>query len=79
MPKTKRDYLKRTLAQGICHIDTAVDRLKELEDIFRPVHPELADFLALIQGNLLVSKEWALDFWARAWGKRPPDYTVWRK
>jgi len=78
MPKTKRDILKRKLAQSYNLLDTSLEYLRELEEIFRPVHPEYADFLVLIAQNIIVTQEFMMQFWEKAWGKRPRDIDAWR-
>lgn len=78
MPKTKRDLLKMKTAQALHHLDGALEDIKDLEETFRPQHPKYADYLIAICKPILISQEWLLDFWEKAWGKRPEDYNVWR-
>lgn len=78
MPKFRHPQLKRTLAQALLGMDKAMIRLLELEKIFRPHHPEMAEFLELMARNIQMSHKWALDFWEQAWGKRPEDYNSYR-
>lgn len=79
MPKTKRDYLKRTTAQAYHNIDRALLCLKELHETFKPYHPKHAELLALISNILIKAQEFILEFWTLSWGKPPDNIEAWRK
>ena len=78
MPKTKRDILKRKLAQSYNLLDNALVYIRELEEIFRPVHPKHADMLVLIANVIIQAQEFMMQFWEISWGKRPRDIDAWR-
>jgi hypothetical protein len=63
MGKTKRDNLKRTLAQACHSLDGSLVRIAELEEIFRPVHPDLADGL-IAAAQLIADAETVLETFA---------------
>jgi len=47
MPKTKRDYLKRKVAQAHYQLEKAYLPIAELEMTFRETHADLADGLVI--------------------------------
>ena len=77
MPKSKRDQLKKCAAVALHMLDGSIAHLVTLYDTFNPIHPEYGEFLDLIITNSLQTKEFILDFCAKAWGKRPEDYHDW--
>ena len=79
MVSRKRDRNKKILAQSLNHVEKAAQGLAVLHKQFEPGHPEYAAYLDAQITTLLTVQEWMLDFWARAWGKRPEDYHVWRE
>lgn len=78
MGRTKRDQLKRELAQVLNHLDAAAYTLAYFGSLFRKDHPDLADNWEAMAKSVLTIKEAGLQMWERCWGKRPSDYNVWR-
>jgi len=77
MPSRRSSLLKKKAAQAINCIDKAIIYLDDLHGVFEPHHPDYAEYLSAIIVNLLQSREWCLDVWARAWGGDPEDYRRW--
>jgi len=78
MPKTKRDYLKRTTAQAYHNIERAIANIQKLHEVFLPHHPDYAQYLELIAHNLVITQGFILDFWKKAWGKLPKSLDSYR-
>ncbi len=78
MPKTKRDYLKRTAGHAHVHLQRGAEFLIELEGTFRPVHPEHADYLTGLILALDEIMKGVDRFCDKAWGYHPDDYETWR-
>lgn len=77
MPSNPRSLLKKKTAKSLNHLDKCVVMLDELYDVFQPDHPDYGDLLAAIILGLITSREFILDFWGKAWGEVPDDYTRW--
>jgi len=67
MPKTKRDYLKRKVAQIYYNIDGVLDAVKFLDDTFDPVHPDLSSTLKAVAVLLITAQEGIAAFAETAW------------
>lgn len=78
MPKTKRDYLKKALAQAYHDLERGLERIQQVYEPFSEQHPQHAEMLALIGQNVLMSQAFILDFWAKAWGKVPENLDHYR-
>jgi len=78
MPKTKRDYLKRTTAQAYHNIERALENIHYLHEVFEPHHPDYAEYLKLIARNLIITQNFILDFWEKAWGRVPRSLDSYR-
>lgn len=78
MPKTYRQMLRRHVAQAHHHITVGAEDVIILEEQFRPVHPEMADYLALIVLGMTQLQEMLGQFSILAWGYKPDDYDAWR-
>ena len=78
MVSRKRARNKKILAQSLNHVEKAAQGLAVLHKQFAPGHPEYAAYLSAQIGALLTIQEWMLDFWGKAWGKVPENYSVWR-
>jgi hypothetical protein len=59
-------------------MDLSMESLLELEALFRPHHPDMADKLDAMSQIILATQGLALQFWEEAWGSRPEDYNVYR-
>lgn len=78
MPKTKRDLLKRRLAQAHHDLHKAAENIIPLEQQFRGPHADLANILALALVGLDNLLQLIDVFADRAWGYHPDDYETWR-
>lgn len=78
MPKTKRDFLKRSVAQAVNHIEEAQIDLLSLKEIFEPVHPEQAAMLDAILTVLETGIQFISDFCMATWNTLPPTWDAWR-
>jgi hypothetical protein len=78
MPKTKRDFLKRSVAQAVNHIEEAQIDLLSLKEIFAPVHPEQAQMLEAILTILETGISFISDFCMKTWNTLPPTWNAWR-
>lgn len=78
MPKTKRDFLKRSIAQAVNHIEEAQIDLLSLKEIFEPVHPEQAAMLDAILTVLETGISFISDFCMKTWNTLPPTWDAWR-
>lgn len=78
MPISKRDWLRRRLAQAWNHAEEALEDVLGLEQMFRPHHPELADALETSAKLLVMFQELLGDFAEAAWGRRPENWDDWR-
>lgn len=72
MPKTKRDYLKRRVAQALRHLDQSYKPIADLEVTFREVHPDLADGL-VISAQMIKDAQTMLEQFAYFAWDMPPD------
>jgi len=78
MPKTKRDILKRTVAQAVNHIEEAEIDILGLKETFDKPHPELAKLLDVIMQALEQVIAIITSFCLQAWGTAPQDWYTWR-
>jgi len=78
MPKTKRDFLKRSIAQAVNHIEEAQIDLLSLKETFEPVHPEQAAMLEIILQSLEMTISFISDFCMKTWNTLPPTWQSWR-
>lgn len=78
MPKTKRDLLKRKVAQVYEHLEYCLVYLAELYTIFEPVHPEHAEMLMLLAQATTQIQENIKTFCIITWGKIPKHFDRWR-
>ena len=78
MPKTKRDLMKRDIAAGVNHIQSAQGLIGRVYNQFDGVHEDYAEFLVLIAQSMEISNRLLLDFWRLAWGKIPDDLDTYR-
>jgi hypothetical protein len=72
MPKTKRDYLKRRVAQAHRHMEECYKPLADLEVTFRDQHPDLADGLVHSARMVQLAQQLLEEFAAFAW-EMPPE------
>ena len=78
MPKTKRDFLKRSIGHAYVAIERAQGHLADVWSQFRGTHPEMADGLDAML-HVLEGVQSAIDaFCESAWGGAPSDYETWR-
>jgi len=78
MPKTQRDFDKRTIAQAALSIEEGMIYLIRIEEKFTPVHPELAEYLTVTLKALDSSIEVIKSFCEKAWGYYPDNWEIWR-
>jgi len=78
MAKSNQFPRKRKIAQAVLHLNSAAENLIPLEMEFRPVHPELADFLAQTLHGISLMLLLINEFSDRTWGGHPEDYETWR-
>lgn len=76
MPRTRRDVLKRKVAQVRHHINIAVGVLTDLHDQFAPVHPEDGQILETLGVYFLKGNEAVEMFYDKTWGSLPSDWDV---
>ena len=79
MPRTRRDELKRTIAQAHGHITDAMDDFYGLHEQFEPHHPDLAEGLKNAILALSEMQKFVDTFCDIAWGIHPEDYANWRQ
>jgi hypothetical protein len=77
MPRTKRDKLRRYLANAISYIDDSLAWIMVLHEVFLPVHPEHAAYLQLTATLLLQAQEQMKDFWLKTWGPGAENWKDW--
>ena len=77
MPSNPRSKLKKKAAGVLNHWDRSLILLDDLYETFNPQHPDYGDYIAGIITNLLLCREFMLDFWGKAWGEVPDDYQKW--
>lgn len=78
MGKTKRDKLRRELAQALHHIDIAVGDIGVVHQAFEGTHNDYADSLFLLAQSLTMVQEGIKTFWLWAWGKVPDNFDSYR-
>lgn len=79
MGRTKRDQLKRELAQALHHLETASNDIGTVWQQFDGVHDDYAQLLVAIGQMIKVVQKHILEFWVLAWGKLPPDIESYRR
>jgi hypothetical protein len=67
MPKTKRDNLKRLLAQAYHNADRSLLCIIELHNIFNPVHPDMAEGLEIATQLIIQAQQIMEQFSLSAW------------
>lgn len=67
MPRTKRSQMKRKLAQAYYGMDNALLDIKQIHNIFLPVHPELAQGLELSMQSIIIAQQLIEQFSLSAW------------
>lgn len=78
MPKTKQMQLKRTWAQAKNHLEQAAVFILQLQEEFKPVHPEYAELCDYVLTSIYMSMEGWDAFSLNAWGKLPKHTSDWR-
>jgi len=78
MAKSNQFPRKRKIAQAVLHFNSAAENLIPLEMEFRPVHPEIADILAVTLNGITVLLDCINKFSDATWGGHPEDYETWR-
>jgi hypothetical protein len=76
--KTRRDRMKRKIAQAANLTIKAASYIAELHDEFNSSHPEHAKLLDLIGQNLMLSVNLIEDFWSYTWNERQSDWDAYR-
>ncbi|MBU1621899.1 MAG: hypothetical protein KJ604_20780 [Gammaproteobacteria bacterium] len=77
MPKTRRDYLKREVAQAYLGLERVMECVHVIEEIFHEPHPDLAIALEVVLQASLASQEILRKFWCAAWGQEDPRWESW--
>lgn len=77
MAKRKRDYHKRLIGQAGQNIDWAGSYIRELEQVFRPQHPQLAEGLTMALLGLYQVEQTLRAFALVAWGAENVDWVSW--
>ena len=77
--RTKRDALKRVLAQAHHHCDLALEDLLYLKEQFNPSHPELADGLQMGMELIRHSQEIIETFALVAWNMQKDVFDAYRE
>jgi len=77
MAKSKRDILKREVAQAWYHHQRSMEVLLGLKAIFDPVHPELSVALDLAMEADLACQGLLEKFWTEAWGQETIRWESW--
>jgi len=77
--RTKRDTLKRNATQAYNHLDSALEDLLNLKNIFQAQHPDLAAGLDLSMQMILHSQELIEVFAQLAWGLKKENFEVYRR
>lgn len=49
MPRSTRQWAQRKLEYASGNLETAIGHLEEIEKLYRPQHPEIADDILLLQ------------------------------
>jgi len=77
MPKTKRDYIKRTLAQAYINLEWSGTYLANVYELYKNQHPELAELLSLsVEG--IINIENLLELFAKeTFGVQQPNWYAW--
>lgn len=78
MGSTKRDKMKRSMAQAHHDFDRGLGHLQDVHAEFSGVHDDYADVLEIMAQHVIQVQEWILGFWAKAWGKPPGDINSYR-
>ena len=78
MPRTKRDAMKRTIAQVVNHLQAGAEDLIPLEELFASVHPAEASLLTLTLTSIDVTISLIKRFCETAWGYFPDNLEDWR-
>ena len=78
MGKTKRDKLRRELAQALHHIEIAEGDLSVVWQAFEGTHDDYAQLLLLCGQELSMVRAEIRHFWLLAWGKVPDNCDVYR-
>ncbi len=79
MTQTKRDKLKRSLAQAHNDLDRAMANLLAVKAVFDEHHPDMGENLETLATLCLTVQQGILVFWAMSWGKAPGDIGAWRR
>jgi len=78
MGKTKRDKLRRELAQAHHHIQVAIDDIGVVHQAFDGTHADFAASLVLLAQALSLVQVGIRKFWLWAWGKVPDNLDSYR-
>lgn len=78
MPSRERAAIYRTVGQAFHHMDISLERLKELVEIFRPHHPEMADQLEAIATAIIFAEDTFEQFCQVAWRKTRDQIETYR-
>ena len=78
MPKTKRDYLRRTLANAYLHLDQGLSYLNQLRIDFTEQHPEHATTIEQVMTGITLLQDVMAGLAIKWWGHAPDDWESWR-
>jgi len=78
MAKTKRDLLRRELAQALHHLAIAKEDIGTVWTAFDGVHEDYAGSLVLIGEAITTVEQAIVQFWEWAWGSVPENIDSYR-
>ena len=78
MAKTKRDQLRRELAQSLHHLAIAKNDIGTVWTAFDGVHDDYAGSLLLIAQAITTLEDSIKKFWEWAWGSVPENIDSYR-
>ena len=78
MPKTKRDQLRRTLANAYLHLDQSLGYLNQLRLAFKEQHPEHSETLEQVMTGITLLQDVMAGLAVEWWGHAPEDWESWR-
>jgi len=72
----KRRYAKRKARQTYRHMDTVMENLLDLKDMFAEDHEDLAAMLQSIMELQLMTQQILEKWYVRCWGAAPSDWNA---
>lgn len=78
MPKSHKDFLKRTIAQAVLNLQRAARHLADVHDEFVDVHPVEAEYLRQLAISSIMIVDLIDAWWSEVWGPRGSDWESYR-